>query len=398
MVEIPLDKTHRRLVVKKSHFIYEDADIKIAAICSEMGFTKGLNKNLNDQLKGQLQQTVDRRYQNGKPDKFDVFTVHCSPSTIGCRYLVVANILDRTLSSCQDQHTFLHQILHSVFKEADTLEMPSVAILPSTFAISGFPRGNILPLFIRMFRQYQFTNDEFLTDVRFLATDNAGLASLCAAAERAVGKACSLKQKSTPVTLAQKFSSSLDQSLGYDSRVVKLPAATVITGDIAQYAAYAIVVPVSPSLNMNGATSKAINSISQGAVLKHVSCLKGKLSEGNVIPVPCVEKWNIQSKYLLLLCRSQNTTLESLTLACKNALEIAKSRHLHSIAFPPITSHQRKGVLARAMMDVINDFSDENQGLLSVTIVVKKDDAIYKPFLQIMESTVSHWECKESTL
>ena len=69
-----------------------------------------------------------------------------------------------------------------------------------------------------------------------------------------------------------------------------------------QYAADAIVVPVSPSLDMKGATSKAINSISKGAVVKYVSRLKGKLSEGNVIPVPCVEQWNIQSKYLLLLC------------------------------------------------------------------------------------------------
>ena len=398
VMEIPLEKIHRKLVVKKGHFLYEDADIKIAAICSEMGFTKGLNKSLNDQLKGELQQTVNRRYQNGKPDKFDVFTVHCPPPPIGCRYLVVANILDRTLGSRQDQHKFLQQILHSVFKEADTLEMPSVAILPSTFAISGSPRETILPSFIRMFSQYQFTNDDFLTDVRFLATDDVGLASLCAAAERTVGKAHSLKEKSNPATIARNLTSSPDQSPGYGSKVAKIPAVTVITGDIAQFAADAIVVPVSPSLDMKGDTSKAINSISKGAVFKYVSRLKGKLFEGNLIPIPCVEKWNIQSKYLLLLCRSQNTTLESLTLACNNALEIAKSRHLHSIAFPPITSHQRKGVLARAMMDVINDFSDENQGLLSVTIVVKKDDAIYKPFLQIMESTVSHWECKESTL
>ena len=398
VMEIPLEKTHRRLVMKKNHFLYEDTDIKIAAICSEMGFTKGLNKNLNDQLKGQLQQTVDRRYQNGKPDKFDVFTVHCPPSTIGCRYLVVANILDNTLGKQKDNHKFLQQILHSVFKEADTLEMPSVAIIPNTFAIGGFPRDTILPSFIRMFSQYQFTNDEFLTDVRFLATDDAGLAALHAAAERTVGRPPSSKQKSNPVTIAPKFASPPDQNPGYGSKVSKIPAATVITGDIAQYAADAIVVPVSPSLDMKGATSKAINSISKGAVLKYVSRLKGKLSEGNVIQVPCVEQWNIQSKYLFFLCRSQYTTMEILAKACKNALETAKSRRLQSIAFPPITSHQKKDLLAKAMMDVIKDFNDQNQGLLSVTIVVKKDDAIHKHFLQLIESTMSHWECKESAL
>ena len=168
LVKIPNEKSHHKIVVKKGRFLYEDVDIKIVAICSEMGFTKGLSKDLNDRLNGQLQQTVNRRYQNGKPDRFDVFTVHCLPSTIYCRYLVVANILDRTLGSRQDHHKFFQQILHCVFKEADTLEMPSVAIAPNTFAICGFPRDTILPSFIRMFSQYQFTCDEFLTDVRFL--------------------------------------------------------------------------------------------------------------------------------------------------------------------------------------------------------------------------------------
>ena len=46
-------------------------------------------------------------------------------------------------------------------------------------------------------------------------------------------------------------------------------------------------------------------------------------------------------------------------------------------------------LLIEAMMDVIKDFNAENRGLLSVTIVVKKNDPIYKFFLQIMESTVS---------
>ena len=200
MVEIHLEKTHRRLVVKKGRFLYEDADIKIVAICSEMGFTKGLNKNLNDHLKGQIQQTVVRRYQNGKPDKFDVFTVHCPPSTIGCRYLVVANILDRTLGKQKDHHKFLQQTLHCVFKEADTLEMPTVAIAMQSFAIGGFPADTILPSFVRILDQYQFTHDEFFSDVRVLATSVENFSYLVAVAERFLGKGLTSRHTSSKKT------------------------------------------------------------------------------------------------------------------------------------------------------------------------------------------------------
>ena len=200
MVEIPLEKTHRRLVVKKGRFLYEDADIKIAAICSEMGFTKGLNKNLNDQMNGLLQQTVDRRYQNGKPDKFDVFTVHCPPSTIGCRYLVVANILDNTLGKQKDHHKFLQQILHSVFKEADTLEMPSVAIATQSFANWGFPGDTILPSFVKTLNQYQFTNEEFFSDIRVLAASAENFSHSITVAERFLGKSLTSRPTSSKKT------------------------------------------------------------------------------------------------------------------------------------------------------------------------------------------------------
>ena len=211
MVEIPLEKTHRRLVLKKGHFLYEDADIKIAAICSELGFTKGLNKDLNDQLKGQLLQTVNRRYQNGKPDRFDVFDVHCPPSTIGCRYLVVANILDRTLGSRQDHHKFLQQILHSVFKEADTLEMPTVAIATQSFTICKFPEDTILPLFVRTLNQYQFTNDDFFGDVRILATSAEKLSHLIAVAERFLGKSLTSRHTSSKKTASDLPNSNYDK-------------------------------------------------------------------------------------------------------------------------------------------------------------------------------------------
>ena len=188
VVEIPLEKTHRKMVIKKAHFIYEDADIKVAAICSELGFQTGRNKELDGHLKGQLSEAVRERYQHRRPDKFDVFTVHVQHATISCRYLVIANILDRSLGTRHDGHKHLQQILQAVCQEADTLEMPSVAIAPNSFTVGGFQKGSILPEFIRVISRFRFTNDDFLTDVRFLALNQDGFNGLVADAERTVGK------------------------------------------------------------------------------------------------------------------------------------------------------------------------------------------------------------------
>ena len=46
------------MVIKKAHFVYENADIKVAAICSEVGFGEGINKDLDGHLKGQLSEAV----------------------------------------------------------------------------------------------------------------------------------------------------------------------------------------------------------------------------------------------------------------------------------------------------------------------------------------------------
>ena len=387
VMEIPLEKIHRKLVVKKGHFLYEDTDIKIAAICSEMKFTKGLNKNLNDQLKGHLQQTVDRRYQNGKPDKFDVFTVHCPPSTIGCRYLVVANILDRTLGSRQDRHKFLQQILHSVFKEADTLEMPTVAILPTTFAIGGFPKDSILPSFIRMFSQYQLTNDEFLTDVRFLSESVEDYSNLCATASRVATVHTSNKSKPKPnISLSANFRNVVQ---GIVPNAGRTPSVAVVTGDIVQFGADVIVVPVNMSLDMKGATSKAVNDTSGGDVLKKVSHLRGRLAEGKIYPVKCEAQWNIQADWLYLLCRLKSTKTVILKHACRLALDTAKSDGLKSIAFPPITTHKGKEELAKIMMEVFDTFQERNHSDLSVTIVIKKDDiSVHKAFMKTLECSL----------
>ena len=187
MVEIPLEKTHRKMVIKKSHFVYEDVDIKVAAICSELRFREGVNKNLDAHVKGQLSEAVRGRYQDSKPDTFDVFTVHVQHATINCRYLVIVNILDRSLGTRHDARKYLQQIVQAVCQEADTLEMPSVAIAPNMFTVGGFQKGSILPEFIQVISQFRFTNDDFFTDVRFLANQNA-FNSLVADAERTVGR------------------------------------------------------------------------------------------------------------------------------------------------------------------------------------------------------------------
>ena len=188
VVEIPLEKTHRKMVIKKAHFIYEDADIKVAAICSELGFETGRNKELDGHLKGQLSEAVRVRYQYRRPDRFDVFTVHVQHATFGCRYLVIVNIFDRSLGTRHDAHKYLQQILQAVCQEADTLEMPSVAIALTTFSVGGFQVGSFLPAFIRMINDFKFTNDDFFTDVRFLVLDQNSFNVIVAGAERHIGK------------------------------------------------------------------------------------------------------------------------------------------------------------------------------------------------------------------
>ena len=112
-----------------------------------------------------------------------MFTVHVQHATFGCRYLVIVNILDRSLRTRHDAHKYLQQILQAVCQEADTLEMPSVVIAPSTFSIGGFQGGSILPAFITMINDFKFTNDDFVTDVRFLALDQDSFNFLIAGAE-----------------------------------------------------------------------------------------------------------------------------------------------------------------------------------------------------------------------
>ena len=78
-----------------------------------------------------------RQCEDRRSGRFDVFTLHVQHASINCRYSVIVNILDRSLGTRHDAHKCLQQIMQAVCQEADTLEMPSVAIAPKTFAVGG---------------------------------------------------------------------------------------------------------------------------------------------------------------------------------------------------------------------------------------------------------------------
>jgi O-acetyl-ADP-ribose deacetylase (regulator of RNase III) len=250
-----------------------------------------------------------------------------------------------------------------VFKEADTLEMPTVAIAPTTFAIGGFSRDSILPAFVDMFNQYKFTNDDFLTDIKFIVTAEE-FPHIHAVAERCTTSGQASQSKQPEV------------------------AAAVVTGDIVQFPADAIVVPISPSLDMRGATAQAVNDASNGEVLKLCSHLRGRLVEGKVVPVACKAEWNIQARFLYLLVRSRSTRRDTLKQACTQALQTAKAHSLSSIAFPPVTTHKGKEEIAKAMHEVFTIFQQQqSQSDLTITVVIKKDDtAIHEAFMKVFLS------------
>ena len=98
-----------------------------------------------------------------------------------------------------------------MFKEADTLEMPTVAIATQSFTICKFPEDTILPLFVRTLNQYQFTNDDFFGDVRILATSAEKLSHLIAVAERFLGKSLTSRHTSSKKTASDLPNSNYDK-------------------------------------------------------------------------------------------------------------------------------------------------------------------------------------------
>ena len=410
VVEIPLEKTHRKMVIKKAHFIYKDADIKVIAICSELGFGTGVNKALDGHLKGQLSEAVQGRYQYRRPDKFDVFTVHVRHASISCRYLVIANILDRSLGTGHDSHKYLQQILQAVCQEADTLEMPSVAIAPNTFTVGGFQKGSILPEFIRVISHFRFTNDDFFTDVCFLALTQDGFNGLVADAERTVGKILRRLPQPAKVASQTPFGSSRFNSSppsqppipvvddvpdhppasGMDSsKDTQLPFpapgmtklsehvfVALACGDLCKVQADAVVVPVAPSLDLKSGVVQAVDAASEGAIsraVKQIKQTKQIVSEGTAIPVEITK--GLPCEHIILLIRNAKGTSDALDHACREALKLAEGLGAHSVTFPPISSNKAKDKLAKCMMGAFVSFLPQNpRYVVSVTVVVKEND------------------------
>ena len=430
VVQIPLEKTHRKMVVKKAHFMYEDADIKVAAICSDLGFQTGVNKDLDSHLKGQLSKVVQGRCQHQRPDKFDVFTVHVHNPSISCRFLVIANILDRSLGTRQDGHKYLQQILEAVCHETDTLEMPSVAIAPNTFSIGGFQKGNILPEFIRVISHFKFTNDDFLTDVRFLATHD-GFDRLVADAERTADKILKRspqlakvenqlamersqpRYSPSPQTLTPAVGSTpgnLPASGSDSAKGIQPPCPrpgmtklsdhvffTLVCDDLCRVQADAVVVPVPPSLDVKSGVVQAVDTASNGAIsfaVKQLKQTKQKVAEGTAIPVEISRGLNC--KHVILLIRNAKAHSMALDDACCEALKLAEGLSAHSVAFPPISSNKGKDKLAKCMMGALASFHPQNpQYNVSVTVVVREnDEALLKAFRSLVGDAANQGEDK----
>ena len=410
VVEIPLEKTHRKMVIKKAHFVFEDADIKVAAICSELGFATGSNKELDGYLKGQLSEAVRVRYQYRRPDKFDVFTVHVQHASISCRYLVIVNILNHSLGTRHNSHKYLQQIVQAVCQEADTLEMPSVAIAPNTFTVGGFQKGSILPEFIQVINQFRFINDGIFTDVCFLANQN-DFNSLVADAERTVGRVLRRTPQLAKVANQLPTDSSHPSSspqppapvvggapvtppapvvggapvtppgsgMG-SSKDTQLPSPgpgvtklsehvffALVCGDLCKVQADAVVVPVAPSLDLKSGVVQAVDAASGGATTRAVKQIKQTTKqtvlEGTAIPVAITSGLNC--KHAILMIRNAKGKSEDLDHACNKALKLAEV----------LSSNKCKAKLAGCMTGAFASFLPQNpQYTVMVTVVVREND------------------------
>ena len=439
VVEIPLEKTHRKMVITKAHFIYEDADIKVAAICSELGFETGSNKELDGHLKGQLSEAVRARYQYRRPDRFDVFTVHVQHATFGCRYLVIVNILDRSLGSRHDAHKCLQQIVQAVCQEADTLEMPSVVIAPSTFSIGGFQVGSILPAFIRMINDFKFTNDDFLTDVRFLALDQNSFNFLIAGAERHIGKSLrkpvqsshstgsylqgagtfgapeqgsqksstfSQVQTSTPHLFnagAHQTGHSVGASTTGEADAPSIPSVIIFfhqghnliikKGNLVEEAVVAIVNPTDEHLQHSSGVAKAINEASGGAVQMALNDVVGRMGGGaqSGRVVVTAAGGSLRCKHVIHAVwpaareRPNEGYQRLLEELFKEVICIAEERQMKSIALPPMMSGScelSKELIAHIIIDSILHYPFTVNSLLTDIRIVISDDETLSPFLE----------------
>ena len=113
--------------------------------------------------------------------------------------------------------------------------------------------------------------------VRFLSRSEEDYSNLCATASYVVTVRISTKSQPTSyILLSANFRNEVQDNA---SNAGRTPSVAVITGDhdIVQFGADAIVIPVNFSLDMKGATSKAVNDTSGGDVLKKILHLRGRL-------------------------------------------------------------------------------------------------------------------------
>ena len=436
IIDVPIKGSHRKIILKKAHFIYEDVDIKVVGISSELGFEKGTLKNLNDQMGGQLLKAIQGRYQYNKPERFDVFTVHCQPSSISCRYLVVVNFLDQSLGTRHDSHKLLQQVLHAVCKEADTLEMPSVAIAPNTFAVGGFKREDILTQFLHIFIQYQFTNDEFLTDVRFMALGEAEFSNLIASAERFVGKTLrkakenhtnqhttnrqGVRPNSSPPETKMDFDSgkhhsdailpsppvqgagggstnsnnhqpdgppckqpphtkphpvSVPASLTISTATVDLSAnvsATVFTGDTHVADTDIIICPLPPGFELNG-LSQTLNEISKGLIARNLKDHKEpQPSEGDIVVLNPGKTRELKAQHIIFFIRTKKSSAQVTQEGCLKALKYAEENGCNSLAVPAVLSSKAKEHMTRALLAALKQFTPQHK--MEIVLVVPPND------------------------
>ena len=193
-VGIPLQDSRHKLTLKKGNFISEQVEARVTVICSEMGIIKKINEGVNDHLRGQLQHTVYRKYQDGKRNWFDVFTENATapeqsePAVAKCYPLVTVNILNPSLGVHEDHSKFLKWILQGILRELHDGRLHSVAIPLNNFTIAGFPKDIIIPTFVNIFNQYQFEDSKFQTDIRFLVDNDKEFVNLVAVTERWIKK------------------------------------------------------------------------------------------------------------------------------------------------------------------------------------------------------------------
>ena len=246
-----------------------------------------------------------------------MFTVHVQNAAIKCCYLVIVTILDCSLGSRQDAHKYLQQIVQAVCQEADTLEMPSGAIV--------------------------------------------------------MGGA-------TVTPLASGMGSSKDTQLPSPGPgMIKLfehVFFSLVCGDLCKVQAHSVVLPVASSLDMKSGVVQAVDAASGGDItraVKQIKQTKQTVLEGTAIPVAITSGLNC--KQVILLIRNTKGKSEALVHACNEALKLAEGLGAHSVTFPPISYSKGIDKLAKCMTGAFASFLPQNpQYTVRVTVVVREND------------------------